>query len=116
MTLELAVPVTQANAVLKRVRRAFDDEARLGKVMTSTYRSGINIKFGKPYFDLLGQVTYGTADGADWTKGAIMFDFPTFKPSVGDGLRFNEPFCESFLPNTVGGEADGGQIINWRLS
>ncbi|EOD48770.1 putative fad fmn-containing dehydrogenase protein [Neofusicoccum parvum UCRNP2] len=92
LTLELAFPVTQANAVLKRVRKAFDDEAAKGIVMTSTYRSGINIKFGKAYFDLLGQVTYDTADGADWSKGAIMFDFPSFKPTVGDGLRFNEPF------------------------
>ncbi|ORY16521.1 FAD/FMN-containing dehydrogenase [Clohesyomyces aquaticus] len=92
ITLELAFPVTQANAVLKRVRKAFDDELKKGIVMTSTYRSGINIKFGKAYFDLLGQVTYNTADGADWSKGAIMFDFPSFKPTVGDGLRFNEPF------------------------
>lgn len=94
LTLELAFPVTQANAVLKRVRKAFDDELAKGIVMTSTYRSGINIKFGKAYFDLLGQVTYNTADGADWSKGAIMFDFPSFKPTVGDGLRFNEPFCK----------------------
>ena len=43
-------------------------------------------------FDLLGQGTYGTEDGADWSKGTMMFDFPTFKPTVGDGLRFNEPF------------------------
>lgn len=93
LTLELAFPVTQANAVLKRVRKAFDDELSVnGTVMTSTYRSGINIKFGKPYFDLLGQVTTGTADGADWSKGAMMFDFPTFQPTVNNGLRFNEPF------------------------
>ncbi|KAF2180352.1 FAD/FMN-containing dehydrogenase [Zopfia rhizophila CBS 207.26] len=91
-TLELAFPVTQANAVLKRVRKAFDDELKKGIVMTSTYRSGINIKFGKAYFDLLGQVTTGTADGEDWSKGAIMFDFPSFRPTVGDHLRFNEPF------------------------
>ena len=93
-TLELAFPVTQANAVLQRVRKAFDDEAANGTIMTSTYRSGINIKFGKAYYDLLGQVTYNTSDGADWTKGAIMFDFPTFRPNVGDHLRFNEPFCK----------------------
>ncbi|KAI0479455.1 FAD-binding domain-containing protein [Xylariaceae sp. FL0804] len=91
-TLELAFPVTMANAMLRRVRELFDAEAAKGIVMTSTYRSGINIKFGKPYYDLLGQVTYNTSDGADWTQGAIMFDFPSFKPSVGDGLRFNEPF------------------------
>lgn len=54
-----------------------------------------NIKFGKPNYDLLGQVTYNTSDGADWTKGTIMFDFPTFRPSIGDHLRFNEPFCKS---------------------
>ncbi|KAL4735477.1 hypothetical protein BDV11DRAFT_196020 [Aspergillus similis] len=91
-TLELAFPVTQANAVLKRARELFDAELKKGIVMTSTYRSGINIKFGRPYYDLLGQVTYNTSDGADWSKGAIMFDFPSFKPTVGDGSRFNEPF------------------------
>ncbi|KAL0255036.1 hypothetical protein SLS55_009563 [Diplodia seriata] len=101
LTLELAFPVTQANAVLKRVRKAFDDEAAKGIVMTSTYRSGINIKFGKAYFDLLGQVTYGTSDGADWTKGAIMFDFPSFKPTVGDGLRFNEPFYHKLATTLI---------------
>jgi hypothetical protein len=95
-TLELAFPVTIANAVLKRVRAAFDIEAEKWPsiIMTSTYRSGINIKFGKAYYDFLGQVTYNTSDGADWSKGAMMFDFPTFKPTVGDGLRFNEPFCK----------------------
>ncbi|KAI0848196.1 FAD-binding domain-containing protein [Daldinia vernicosa] len=91
-TLELAFPITLANKMLKRVRQAFDDEAKKGIIMTSTYRSGINIKFGKPYYDLLGQVTYNTSDGADWTKGAIMFDFPSFKPTIGDGKRFNEAF------------------------
>ncbi|KAI1766112.1 FAD-binding domain-containing protein [Hypoxylon sp. FL1150] len=91
-TLELAFPVTQANDMLKRVRQAFDDEAKKGIIMTSTYRSGINIKFGKPYYDFLGQVTYNTSDGTDWSKGAIMFDFPSFKPTIGDGERFNEPF------------------------
>lgn len=93
-TLELAFPMTLANDMLKRVRELWDDEARKGKIMTSTYRSGINIKFGRAYFDLLGQVTYDTADGADWSRGAIMFDFPTFRPTVGDGLRYNEPFCK----------------------
>jgi hypothetical protein len=91
-TLELAFPVTIGNTVLKRVRQAFDDELKKGIVMTSTYRSGINIKFGKPYVDLLGQVTTNTEDGADWSKGALMFDFPTFKPTWGDGKRFNENF------------------------
>lgn len=92
-TLELAFPMTYANAMLKRVRELFDAEAKDGEFMTSTYRSGINIKFGRPYFDLLGQVTYNTADGADWSKGAIMFDFPSYRPR-GDGERYNEPFCE----------------------
>ncbi|SPO04557.1 related to ALO1 - D-arabinono-1,4-lactone oxidase [Cephalotrichum gorgonifer] len=91
-TLELAFPMTQANDMLRRVRELFDDEARKGRIMTSTYTSGINIKFGRPYFDLLGQVTYNETDEADWTRGAIMFDFPSFHPSVGDGLRYNEPF------------------------
>ena len=92
ITLELAFPVTIANTVLKRVRKAFDDEAKKGIIMTSTYRSGINIKFGKAYVDLLGQVTTNTEDGADWSKGAMMFDFPTFQPSWGDKKRFNEEF------------------------
>ncbi|EMD90809.1 hypothetical protein COCC4DRAFT_56504 [Bipolaris maydis ATCC 48331] len=92
LTLELAFPVTIANDVLKHVREAFDNELKKGIVMTSTYRSGINIKFGKPYNDLLGQVSTSAEDGADWTKGALMFDFPTFKPSWGDGKRFNEDF------------------------
>ncbi|KAK0749380.1 hypothetical protein B0T18DRAFT_436927 [Schizothecium vesticola] len=92
LTLELAFPVTMANRMLKRVRALFDEELRKGIVMTSTYRSGINIKFGKAYFDLLGQGTYNTSDGADWSKGTIMFDFPTFRPNVGDNKRFNEDF------------------------
>ncbi|KAK9416687.1 putative FAD/FMN-containing dehydrogenase [Seiridium unicorne] len=92
-TLELAFPVTLANDMLKRVRELFDEElTERGITMTSTYRSGINIKFGKPYYDLLGQVTYNTSDGADWSKGAIMFDFPHFKPSVGDGRPYNDAF------------------------
>jgi hypothetical protein len=95
-TLELAVPVTQANKLLKRIRALFDAELAKGIVMTSTYRSGINIKFGRPYNDLLGQVHTDAGDGlvADWSKGAIMFDFPSFRPTVGDHLRFNERFCE----------------------
>jgi len=99
MTLELAFPVTQANAMLKRVRQLFDAEwNKRGIIMTSTYRSGINIKFGKPNYDFLGQTTFNTSDEAsgraDWSKGAIMFDFPAFKPTVGDKTRFNEQFCE----------------------
>lgn len=38
LTLELAVPVTQANKVLKRVRELFDKAAKDGKAVTSTYR------------------------------------------------------------------------------
>ncbi|KAI0863508.1 FAD/FMN-containing dehydrogenase [Xylaria cubensis] len=91
-TLELAFPVVMANQVLQRVREAFDAEASAGRIMASTYRSGINIKFGKAYFDLLGQVTYNTSDKVDWTKGAIMFDFPSFHPTIGDGKRYNEQF------------------------
>ncbi|KAL1956493.1 hypothetical protein VTO42DRAFT_7056 [Malbranchea cinnamomea] len=100
-TLELAFPMTHANAMLKRVRELFDAELRKGLIMTSTYRTGINIKFGRPYFDLLGQVTYDTADGADWTKGAIMFDFPSYRPSIGDGSRFNEPFYHKLAKTLV---------------
>ena len=44
LTLELAFPVTMANQMLKRVRSLFDAELAKGIVMTSTYRSGINIK------------------------------------------------------------------------
>lgn len=44
LTLELAFPVTMANGMLKRVRALFDEELGRGVVMTSTYRSGINIK------------------------------------------------------------------------
>lgn len=93
-TLELAFPVTIANQVLQRVRALFDAQLAKGIVMTSTYRSGINIKFGRAYNDLLGQVWTNTTDGTDWTKGAIMFDFPSYRPTWGDNLRFNEPFCK----------------------
>jgi L-gulonolactone oxidase len=37
-TLELAVPITQANQLLKRVRQLFDQAAAEGKAVTSTYR------------------------------------------------------------------------------
>lgn len=97
-TMELAFPVTQANAMLKRTRELFDAQyTEKGINMTATYKSGINIKFGSPHYDLLGQVTYDTSDGADWSKGAIMLDFPSYRPSIGDQLRFNEPFCKSLL-------------------
>jgi L-gulonolactone oxidase len=91
-TLELAFPVTRANEMLKRVRKMFDDEAKKLRIMAATYRSGINIKFGKAHKDFLGQVTTGTADGEDWSKGTIMFDFPTYKPTTGDNKRYNEDF------------------------
>lgn len=88
------MPVTMANKLLKRVRQLFDAELAKLIVMTSTYRSGINIKFGKPYYDFLGQATFNTSDGADWSKGVIMFDFPSYRPTWGDQKRFNEDFCE----------------------
>lgn len=66
-----------------------------------------NVTVGKAYFDLLGQVTYNTVDGADWSKGAIMFDFPSYRPTVGDQKRFNEPFCRFNVGLCVfRGEAD----------
>ncbi|TPX10662.1 uncharacterized protein E0L32_008396 [Thyridium curvatum] len=99
-TLELAFPVTMANDMLKRVRSLFDAELKKGIVMTSTYRSGINIKFGKAYNDLLGQVHNSTHGGADWSKGAIMFDFPSYAPTIGDKKRFNENFYIN-LANTL---------------
>ena len=105
--MEIAFPVSQANAMFKRVRELLDAAAAAGQPVVSTYRSGINIKFGKAYFDLLGQTTYNTSDGADWTKGTIMFDFPTYHPSIGDGLRFNEPFCKFAV---LGGQTIGRAI------
>lgn len=91
LTLEIAVPVTQANQLLKRIRELFDQSAADGKAVTSTYRSGINIKFGKPFDSLLGQTTERVGDvPGDWSKGAIMFDFPTFRPTLGDHHRYNE--------------------------
>ncbi|KAK7946596.1 FAD-binding domain-containing protein [Apiospora aurea] len=102
-TLEIAFPITQANDMLKRVRKFFDDEWKdKGIIMTSTYRSGINIKFGKAYYDLLGQTTYNTSDGADWSKGAIMFDFPRFKPNGGDGKPFNPEFYPRLAKTLIG--------------
>ncbi|KAE9397584.1 FAD/FMN-containing dehydrogenase [Gymnopus androsaceus JB14] len=90
-TLELAVPVTQANALLRRVRELLDEAAADGKPVTATYRSGINIKFGKPFDSFLGQTTERTNDTTvDWSKGAMMFDFPAFVPTKGDHHRYNE--------------------------
>ncbi|EEY15748.1 conserved hypothetical protein [Verticillium alfalfae VaMs.102] len=50
---------------------------------------------------VLKRVTYNTSDGADWTKGAIMFDFPSYRPSIGDNLRFNEPFYHKLAKTLV---------------
>ncbi|KAK1227598.1 hypothetical protein PQX77_009398 [Marasmius sp. AFHP31] len=108
-TLELAIPMTQANKLLKRVRELFDQAANDGKAVTTTYRSGINIKFGKPFDDLLGQVTQrqGTVK-ADWSKvcnrpivGAIMFDFPSFVPTTGDGHRYNEEWYHTLATTLI---------------
>ncbi|KAJ4857584.1 FAD binding domain-containing protein [Trichoderma breve] len=93
-------PEWEANEVLKRIRALFDAEEAKWMPMASTYRSGINIKFGKAHFDFLGQVTTGTADKQDWSKGAIMFDFPSFRPSLGDQKRYNEAFYIN-LANTL---------------
>ncbi|CZR68038.1 related to ALO1-D-arabinono-1,4-lactone oxidase [Phialocephala subalpina] len=100
-TLELAVPVTMANQLLKRVRELFDAQLAQGITMTATYRSGINIKFGRPYNDLLGQVWDEDTGDVDWTKGAIMFDFPSYRPTWGDNLRFNEPFYHNLSTTLI---------------
>jgi hypothetical protein len=94
-TLELAFPVTIANQVLTRIRALFDESEAQGYPMTSSYRSGINLKFGKAFPDLLSQVTL--TNEADWSKGVMMFDFPSYRPD--NGIRYNEPFCKhrSFL-------------------
>ncbi|KAF9034375.1 hypothetical protein BJ165DRAFT_1356392, partial [Panaeolus papilionaceus] len=90
-TFEVAVPVTQANKLFKRIRELFDQAAAEGKPVTSTYRSGINIKFGRPFDSLLGQTTTLQNDAsADWSKGAIMFDFPSYRPIGGGEKRYNE--------------------------
>ncbi|KAF7288941.1 D-arabinono-1,4-lactone oxidase [Mycena indigotica] len=90
-TLELAVPVDQGPALLRRVRQLLDQSAADGKAVTSTYRSGINIKFGRPFDSFLGQTTERIGNRtADWSKGAMMFDFPSFVPTTGDRHRFNE--------------------------
>ncbi|KAG5642989.1 hypothetical protein DXG03_001805 [Asterophora parasitica] len=101
-TLELAVPVTQANALLKRVRQLFDQAAKDGKAVTSTYRSGINIKFGKPFDSFLGQTTERVGNRtADWSKGAMMFDFPSFVPTTGDHHRYNEEWYATLAKTLI---------------
>jgi hypothetical protein len=94
-TLELAAPVTMANQLLKRVRQLFDEAAANGTPVTSTYRSGINIKFGKAFDNLLGQTV--PTDNADWSKGTIMFDFPSYRPTTGDHHRYNEAFYDNLI-------------------
>ncbi|KAL0960536.1 hypothetical protein HGRIS_005574 [Hohenbuehelia grisea] len=101
-TFEIAVPVTQANALLKRIRQLFDQAAADGKPVTSTYRSGINIKFGRPYDSFLGQVTERVGDvKGDWSKGAIMFDFPSYRPTTGNHNRYNEDWYINTLAPTL---------------
>ncbi|KAG7444062.1 FAD-binding domain-containing protein [Guyanagaster necrorhizus] len=104
LTLEFAVPVTQANQLLKRVRELFDQSAADGEAVTSTYRSGINIKFGKPFDSLLGQTTERAGEiPGDWSKagGAIMFDFPTFRPTLGDHHRYNEEWYATLATTLI---------------
>ncbi|GJJ13322.1 hypothetical protein Clacol_007574 [Clathrus columnatus] len=92
-TYEIAVPVTQANALLKRIRELFDEAAAQGKPVTTTYRSGINIKFGKSFDSFLGQTTERVGEvKADWSKGAIMFDFPMYQPRGGDHHLYHQEF------------------------
>ncbi|KAK7045771.1 hypothetical protein VNI00_007172 [Paramarasmius palmivorus] len=92
----------QANALLKRVRELFDQAAKDGKPVTSTYRSGINIKFGKPFDSLLGQTTERTGTvKADWSKGAMMFDFPSFEPTTGDRHRYNEEWYHTLATTLI---------------
>jgi hypothetical protein len=118
-TMEIAFPMTMANAMLKRVRELWDEEGRQGRWMASTYRSGINIKFGRSHFDILGQTTKDSRGKVDWSRGAIMFDFPTFWPTWGDHERFNEPFC-GFSPYRpvffcLGFEKAGDEtLLTWR--
>ncbi|TRM63213.1 hypothetical protein BD626DRAFT_495895 [Schizophyllum amplum] len=99
-TLELAFPVTQANAMLTRIRELFDASEADGHLMTSTYRSGINIKFGQVFDDLLSQTSTLPQDtDADWSKGTIMFDFPTYLPDSGE--RYNEPFYATLAETLI---------------
>ncbi|KAJ7453026.1 hypothetical protein B0H11DRAFT_2072313, partial [Mycena galericulata] len=101
-TLELAVPIPQANALLKRVRELLDESAKEGLAITSTYRSGINIKFGKPFDSFLGQTTERVGNvTADWSKGAMMFDFPSFVPTTGDHHRYNEAWYATLATTLI---------------
>ncbi|KIM31564.1 hypothetical protein M408DRAFT_261783, partial [Serendipita vermifera MAFF 305830] len=96
-TLELAFPIPIANQVLKRIRALFDESEAQGFPMTSSYRSGINLKFGKAFPDLLSQVTL--TDEADWSKGVMMFDFPSYRPN--NGVRYNEPFYHNLAKTLI---------------
>ncbi|CCA74713.1 related to ALO1-D-arabinono-1,4-lactone oxidase [Serendipita indica DSM 11827] len=96
-TLELAFPVTIANKVLQRIRQLFDESEAQGFPMTSTYRSGINLKFGKAFPDLLSQVTL--TDEADWSKGVMMYDHPSYRPK--NGIRYNEPFYHNLAKTLI---------------
>ncbi|KAI8999246.1 hypothetical protein BC832DRAFT_217410 [Gaertneriomyces semiglobifer] len=90
-TFEVAVPMTQSNRLLQRIRQLMDDEARKLRPFAATYVSGINIKFASPTDDFLSQATVpGNSPGEDWSKGAIMFDMASFRPRYFD--RYNEPF------------------------
>jgi L-gulonolactone oxidase len=102
LTFEIAVPVTMGTKVLRRVRELIDQAAADGKPVTSTYRSGINIKFGKAFDSLLGQTTERTgAVKADWSKGAMMFDFPSFRPNTGDHHRYNEDWYHKLATTLI---------------
>ncbi|KAJ7779495.1 hypothetical protein DFH07DRAFT_509204 [Mycena maculata] len=101
-TLELAVPIPHATALLRRVRALLDESAAQGLAVTSTYRSGINIKFGKPFDSFLGQTTErGGNDTVDWSKGAMMFDFPSFVPTTGDRQRYNEEWYATLATTLI---------------
>ncbi|KAJ7907133.1 hypothetical protein B0H13DRAFT_2233495 [Mycena leptocephala] len=94
-TLEFAVPVGMGPALLRRVRELFDQSAADGMAVTSTYRSGINIKFGKPFDSFLGQTTERVGNGA------MMFDFPSFVPTTGDRHRYNEAWYTTLATTLV---------------
>ncbi|KAF7357118.1 Fad fmn-containing dehydrogenase [Mycena sanguinolenta] len=101
-TLELAVPVDMGPALLRRVRELLDESAADGKAVTSTYRSGINIKFGRPFDSFLGQTTERVGNiTADWSKGAMMFDFPSFVPTTGDRHRYNEEWYTTLATTLI---------------
>ncbi|KAJ6603491.1 hypothetical protein DFH09DRAFT_1242778 [Mycena vulgaris] len=88
-TLELAVPIPLANQFFKRVRQLFDQAAAEGMPVIATYRS------------FLGQTTERVENiTADWSKATMMFDFPSFVPTLGDHHRYNEAWYD-LLAKTV---------------